>query len=232
MPPAGVSRNVAYVEEVTTPANSGWGANQVSEMPAGNNNGTQLKTGCYWATSDNVGNPASSGAGMGIIQMPGNSWNYRGQIATTDSGNGRAFLRCTVANVFTPWKEFTTSAVSDETVKTKEGKLDLEVALENINKMEFWSFIFNGDKTRIDRETGEAIAQEAPKRRGVMSQQIMTIDQQYVKKIGDLWHLDQTPLLLDALAAIKALLVRDESKNEEILNIKNEIKELRELLNQ
>lgn len=231
-PESGFTRNVAYVEEVCTPANSGWGVyNPVNAAPKANND-TTLPTGLYWSTVDLVGNPVSGSGGCAVLQTTGNSANYRCQLVFQDGNGGRMFIRATNANVWGAHKEVTTSAISDETVKTKESKLDLEVALGNINKMEFWNFIFNGDKTRIDRETGEVIAQEAPKRRGVMSQQIMTIDQQYVKKIGDLLHLDQTPLLLDALAAIKALLVRDEAKCEEILNIKNEIKELRELLNQ
>ncbi|MEB4677794.1 hypothetical protein MXL54_23915, partial [Enterobacteriaceae bacterium G50] len=231
-PESGITRNVAYIEEVCTPSNSGWSVyNPVTSAPQVNND-TTLPTGLYWGRVDMIGNPISGSGGCAVLQTTGNSANYRCQLVFQDGNGGRMFIRATAANIWGGYKEFTTSAVSDETVKTKEGKLDLEVALGNINKMEFWNFIFNGDKTRIDRETGEAIAQEAPKRRGVMSQQIMTIDQQYVKKIGDLLHLDQTPLLLDALAAIKALLVRDESKCEEIMNIKNEIKELRELLNQ
>lgn len=204
---------------------TGWGAKQLTHCAQAGNS-TQLRTGAYWDLSTNIGSPGGiAGAGMGIIQLPGNSWNYRAQIATTASGNGRAFLRATVNNAWQTWKEFTTSAISDETVKTKEGKLDVEVSLSNINRMDFWNFIFNSDTYNVDRETGETLLREAPKRRGVISQQIKDIDPQYVKQVGDLLHLDQTPMLLDGLAAIKALTIRDESNSSRIKDLELQVQD-------
>ncbi|MGM5669281.1 tail fiber domain-containing protein, partial [Enterobacter cloacae] len=114
-------------------------------------------------------------------------------------------------------KEVTTSAVSDATTKNIGEDLDPEEALNNISRMEFKHFTFKNDETQTPR-------------RGVISQQIETIDPEYVKEIGGLLHLDQTPMLLDGLAAIQALLKRDELKNAEILDLKKEVTELRTLL--
>ncbi|WFY38436.1 tail fiber domain-containing protein [Enterobacter ludwigii] len=88
-----------------------------------------------------------------------------------------------------------TSAVSDRIMKNIGDDLDPEEALGNISRMEFKHFTFKDDETQTPR-------------RGVISQQIETIDPEYVKEIGGILHLDQTPLLLDALAAIKALAIR------------------------
>ncbi|MGM5667573.1 tail fiber domain-containing protein, partial [Enterobacter cloacae] len=99
-------------------------------------------------------------------------------------------------------KEVTTSPVSDATTKNIGDDLDLEVALTNICRMVFKNFTFKDDETQTPR-------------RGVISQQIETIDPEYVKEIGGLLHLDQTPMLLDALAAIKALTIRVNALEEE-----------------
>ncbi|GFM12001.1 tail fiber domain-containing protein [Enterobacter sp. M4-VN] len=88
-----------------------------------------------------------------------------------------------------------TSAVSDRYMKNIGDDLDQEEALGNISRMEFKHFTFKDDETQTPR-------------RGVISQKIETIDPEYVKEIGGILHLDQTPLLLDALAAIKALAIR------------------------
>lgn len=72
----------------------------------------------------------------------------------------------------------------------------------DICRMEFKHFTFKDDETQTPR-------------RGVISQQIETIDPEYVKEIGGLLHLDQTPMLLDALAAIKALAIRVRAVEEE-----------------
>lgn len=96
-----------------------------------------------------------------------------------------------------------TLAVSDGTMKNIGDDLDPEVALLNICRMEFKHFTFKDDETQTPR-------------RGVISQQIETIDPEYVKEIGGLLHLDQTPMLLDALAAIKALAIRVSELEEEV----------------
>ncbi|MCG5129615.1 pyocin knob domain-containing S74 family peptidase [Enterobacter mori] len=105
---------------------------------------------------------------------------------------GRFFFRGYNTDAWCPWKEIMTSAVSDKTMKNIGDDLELEEALQNICRMEFKHFTFKDDETQTPR-------------RGVISQQIETIDPEYVKEIGGLLHLDQTPMLLDALASIKAL---------------------------
>ena len=108
---------------------------------------------------------------------------------------GRFFFRGYNTDGWSPWKEIMTSAVSDRIMKNIGDDLDPEEALCNISRMEFKHFTFKDDETQTPR-------------RGVISQQIETIDPEYVKEIGGILHLDQTPLLLDALAAIKALAIR------------------------
>lgn len=108
---------------------------------------------------------------------------------------GRFFFRGYNTDTWSPWKEIMTSAVSDRIMKNIGDDLDPEEALGNISRMEFKHFTFKDDETQTPR-------------RGVISQQIQTIDPEYVKEIGGILHLDQTPLLLDALAAIKALAIR------------------------
>ncbi|AEW73857.1 hypothetical protein EcWSU1_02422 [Enterobacter ludwigii] len=105
------------------------------------------------------------------------------------------FFRGYNTDTWSPWKEIMTSAVSDRIMKNIGDDLDPEEALGNISRMEFKHFTFKDDETQTPR-------------RGVISQQIQTIDPEYVKEIGGILHLDQTPLLLDALAAIKALIIR------------------------
>lgn len=146
-----------------------------------------------------VNPPAASGYGyiqnyVRIAGSSGASTQFMLPYATqTDAG--RFFYRGFNTNAWASWKEILTSAVSDRTTKNIGDDLDLEEALLNIFRMEFKHFTFKDDETQTPR-------------RGVISQQIETIDPEYVKDIGGLLHLDQTPMLLDALAAIKALTIR------------------------
>ncbi|EPV8683364.1 pyocin knob domain-containing S74 family peptidase [Enterobacter hormaechei] len=146
-----------------------------------------------------VNPPAASGYGyiqnyVRIAGSSGASTQFMLPYATqTDAG--RFFYRGFNTNAWAPWKEIMTSAVSDKTMKNIGDDLDPEEALMNICRMEFKHFTFKDDDTQTPR-------------RGVISQQIETIDPEYVKEIGGLLHLDQTPMLLDALAAIKALTIR------------------------
>lgn len=153
----------------------------------------------------------------------GNQW-YQQRFYDTSN---RIYTRTqTNAAAWGAWSQITTTAVSDESVKDKEGELEVEVSLDNISRMDFWNFVFKSDKTTMDMETGELVDSEAPKRRGVIAQQIMSIDPQYVKKIGEVYHLDQTPMMLDGLAAIQALKIRDDNNKETISNQQAEIETL------
>ncbi|EJB4242416.1 tail fiber domain-containing protein [Salmonella enterica] len=123
----------------------------------------------------------------------------------------------TNAAAWQPWHIVTTSAVSDLRTKAVEGELDVEVALDNVGRMEFKNFTFLSDEGKKPR-------------RGVISQQIMEIDPQYVRQVGELYHLDQTPMLLDGLAAIKALKERDEAKSARIVELEKDVAELKAMV--
>lgn len=120
------------------------------------------------------------------------------------------------------WVQLTTSAASDERLKDVIGDMNVECALDNINRMEFKLFKFKEEHT-TKKNIGAT-------RRGVISQQIRTIDKEYTKDVGGFWHLDQTPMLLDGLAAIKALRARDVDNKERISKLEKEVAELKELL--
>lgn len=92
---------------------------------------------------------------------------------------------------------FSKSPVSDERRKHNINRIPTDLALENINKMNYSSFVYNYDK----KETV---------RRGFIAQQLSAIDPQYVRSFksatGDeVLVLDENVLLLDALAAIQEL---------------------------
>ena len=125
----------------------------------------------------------------------------------------------TNAAAWQAWHQVTTSAVSDIRTKDIGDDLDVEVSLNNVGRMEFKNFTFLSDEGKKPR-------------RGVISQQIMEIDPQYVREIGELYHLDQTPMLLDGLAAIKALKLRDEAKDAKIAALEKDVAELKELVQQ
>lgn len=124
----------------------------------------------------------------------------------------------TNTNAWTQWLKVTTSSVSDERLKDIYGDLDLSESLDNVCKMEFKNFKFKDDEKHRQR-------------RGVISQQIMNIDKEYVWEVGGYYHLDQTPMLLDGLAAIKALKIKSDNSNQEIVALRTEIAELKEMIN-
>ena len=109
----------------------------------------------------------------------------------------------TTNNPLTPkttvaWVSFTKNGTSDANFKRVGDDLPLDVALDNINALEFKYFNYLTDE------------EDLPPRRGIIAQQAMTVDPQYVhsaEKTG-VMTLDSNPLLLDALAAIKRLTQR------------------------
>lgn len=120
-----------------------------------------------------------------------------------------------------PWAEYTMSSVSDERLKNVIGSLNVEGALDNINRMDFKLFRFKNESNPNKEPTV---------RRGVISQQIRGIDKEYTKLIGGYYHLDRTPMLLDGLAAIKALRARDEANKAEIAELKASVEELKSII--
>ncbi|MCS2164595.1 tail fiber domain-containing protein [Scandinavium manionii] len=193
-------------DKVLTSYNAGWSVITPADGPVADNS-TLLKTGLYYSTVDKVGSPIGGSGGCSVIQLNGNSNSYRCQLVSQDGNGGRFFIRSTAIGVWGTYKEFTTSSVSDARSKNIGEPLDLNIALDNISRMDFVNFTFKSDED------------ETP-RRGVVSQQIMDIDPQYVKEVGDLYHLDETPMMLDGLAAIKALKQMNDDLSTEIENLK------------
>lgn len=159
-------------------------------------------------------------AGYGVLASFGEDSNangsYTSQLAWDKNSNGSNLYsrtRTDVTGTYTPWTKITTSATSDERLKDIKGDLNVEGSLDNINRMDFKIFSFKKD------ETGRY-------RRGVISQQIRLIDKDYVNNVGGFWHLDQTPMLLDGLAAIKALKARDEANKETITSLESRVEKL------
>ncbi|XAG95870.1 hypothetical protein U7154_000103 [Kononvirus KKP3711] len=168
------------------------------------------------------GGTTNSPGTNGIVRTDSNHrfYEYKSQIAH-DYATGRMFIRTFNADsvkTWTAWKEVTTTAASDENLKEIKGDLNVEGALDNINRMDFKLFRFLDDEP--DRSA----------RRGVISQQIRLIDKEYTRKVGEYWHLDQTPMLLDGLAAIKALRARDVENKERISNLESELDALKSLV--
>lgn len=128
--------------------------------------------------------------------------------------NNKHYSRCRDETGFRPWVLFTVSTVSDERMKDIKGDMNTECALDNINRMEFKIFRFNDD------------APGKSARRGVISQQIRSIDKEYTTEVGGYLHLDRTPLLLDGLAAIKALRTRDEENKKKISDLESKLSSL------
>lgn len=160
----------------------------------------------------------STNAASGLVQMglniphSGSPHDYVFQIAGRNSGY---YARTKEAGTWKPWAGLTTYAISDETMKNIKGNLNIEGALDNINRMDFKIFSYLSD------------GPERSYRRGVISQQIRKIDREYTKEIGGILHLDQTPMLLDGLAAIKALRSRDVDNKEKIAKLEKEVEELK-----
>ena len=163
---------------------------------------------------------ATQGLGVGRAKAQGvnNQW-YQQRFYDTSN---RIFSRVqTDAAAWGGWQQVTMYAVSDERLKYIKGNLNVEGALDNINRMEFKLFNFKEEMIQGKAKTT---------RRGVISQQIRMIDKEYVKNVGGYWHLDQTPMLLDGLAAIKALRARDEENKERIAKLEGEVEELKAMV--
>ncbi|WP_449556314.1 tail fiber domain-containing protein [Huaxiibacter chinensis] len=97
----------------------------------------------------------------------------------------------------TPWTQMQSAGTSDINFKKVTGELDLKESLSNIEAMDFKTFYYLTDEDKTIR-------------RGVVAQELEKIDPQYVHSAEESGKmtLDLNPLVLDALAAIKALTIR------------------------
>lgn len=117
----------------------------------------------------------------------------------------------------TPWTLLQNAGASDARFKDIKGDLDVETSLDNVNRLEFKLFNYTFD------------SDSKAERRGVIAQQAMTIDSEYVHTADDagIMSLDSNPLLMDALASIKALTIRDNAKTAQIESLTLQVEELR-----
>lgn len=116
-----------------------------------------------------------------------------------------------------PWSRVQDAGTSDARVKDIKGNLNVEAALDNINRLEFKLFRYTFDEP--ERST----------RRGIIAQQAATVDREYVHdhEVPGMMTLDLNPLVADCLAAIKALRARDEANKAEIAELKAAVADLK-----
>lgn len=156
-----------------------------------------------WLNSPQGGSALTNTYGSLFTQSTGGLQHGDAKSVGTTSGqwyqqrfydtSGNIYSRYqTNASPWSDWVKVTTSSVSDQSAKIIGNSLDTSIALNNINRMDFINFTFAKDD------------QQRP-RRGVISQKIREIDPEYVVKVGNLLHLDETPMMLDGLAAIQEL---------------------------
>ncbi|WP_239925073.1 tail fiber domain-containing protein [Enterobacter kobei] len=120
-------------------------------------------------------------------------------VTTGGAGYCRFLLNTNpqTAKTDAPWTVFQSAGTSDINFKKVTGDLDLNESLSNIEAMDFKTFYYLADEEKAIR-------------RGVIAQELEKIDPQYVHsaEASGKMTLDLNPLVLDALAAIKALAIR------------------------
>ncbi|MEX5785168.1 tail fiber domain-containing protein [Enterobacter hormaechei] len=209
-------------------ARTNLGLGNAATKDVGPNTGNVLGVGYFGFGTPGINVLGSTESGFYGIDGSGTSWapqagsgivcgydpTRRQQIFTGSSGN--LFVRNLSASAMNtssstiPWTQMQAVGTSDINFKKDITELDTEIALANIDAMEFVSFRYKDDDS-------EAV------RRGVIAQQVEKIDPQYVHSaegVGKM-TLDLNPLLMDALAAIKAL-------NTMVVELRGEVDELKQ----
>ena len=208
-------------------ARTNLGLGSAATKDVGPNTGNVLGVGYFGFGTPGVNVLGSTESGFYGIDGSGTSWapqagsgivcgydlTRRQQIFTGMSGN--LFVRNLAASAMNtssstlPWTQMQAVGTSDIDFKEDITELDTEIALANIDAMEFVSFRYKDDDS-------EAV------RRGVIAQQIEKIDPEYVHSaegVGKM-TLDLNPLLMDALAAIKALNAKVEELSKQVDELK------------
>lgn len=144
-------------------------------------------------------------------------------------GGGNAYFRANSSNnnprelkTNIPWITLQNAGTSDINTKNVVGDLDTQIALDNINKLEFKEFRYKTDDVN------------SKPRRGVIAQQAETVDPEYVhsaEKSG-VMTLDSNPLLLDGLGAIKHLSKENDSLKAQLADQQLQLDELRAVVTQ
>jgi Chaperone of endosialidase len=164
-----------------------------------------------WAPANGMGFQSTYASQRCGQMWISNTGGLYGRFNTT--GNAKA------SKTTAPWNQATMAGTSDINFKTITGDLDVEIALANVDSMDFKTFYYNDDED------------ETP-RRGIIAQEAEKIDPEYVHnaEMTGKYSLDLNPLVLDALAAIKALKLRDEAKELRLSQVESELAELKELV--
>lgn len=189
----------------------------------GNDSGFVPAMSCYSSASDGAALRFTNG----IISNGPAKWPDAVLARVEGDEGSAAVYQCKIegglnAMVFMAGQEpkliwFPHEAQSDARLKTVHGKLDTKDALRNIEAMNFVKFTFNSDD-------------KAEVRRGVIAQELLKIDPQYVHnrvynmgggETKEILQLDMTPMTLDALAAIQEL-------SAQVKELKAELKQLKE----
>ncbi|SAH31033.1 putative tail fiber [Enterobacter hormaechei] len=193
--------------------NLGLGSSATKDVGTDSGNVMQVGAfgvGTYQAPRPNDANSSFISDAFGdTIWAPANGCGYQSsyntqriaQMWVTTGGTGycRFLLNSNPQTTKTdaPWTVFQSAGTSDINFKKVTGELDLNESLLNIAAMDFKTFYYLADEDKVIR-------------RGVIAQELEKIDPQYVhsaEKSGKM-TLDLNPLVLDALAAIKALTIR------------------------
>lgn len=199
------------------PVASKYGVGQVKSLANDITN-----AGCQFI-SDNLGSTAWAAANGGGFQSSYDKYRIF-QFWIDTAGNAYTRYNDTgdpkVAKTTKPWNTLQKSGTSDIRFKDVKGNLNVECALDNISRMNFKLFRYTFDSN------------ERSARRGIIAQDAMMIDREYVHSdsVSGIMTLDTNPLLMDGLAAIKALRARDVDNKERISKLEKEVAELKELL--
>lgn len=199
------------------PVASKYGVGQVKSLANDITN-----AGCQFI-SDNLGSTTWAATNGGGFQSSYDKYRiFQFWIDTA----GNAFTRYNdtgdpkVSKTTKPWNTLQKSGTSDIRFKDVKGNLNVECALDNISRMNFKLFRYTFDSN------------ERSARRGIIAQDAMMIDREYVHSdsVSGIMTLDTNPLLMDGLAAIKALRARDVDNKERISKLEKEVAELKDLL--
>ncbi|WP_262784979.1 tail fiber domain-containing protein [Enterobacter cloacae] len=142
-----------------------------------------------WAPANGCGFQSSyTGQRIAQLWITSGSAVFSRFLTTTDPQTPKSSV---------PWAQLQSSGTSDINFKEVTGDLDLNESLSNIEAMDFKTFYYLADEDKAIR-------------RGVIAQELEKIDPQYVHSAEESGKmtLDLNPLVLDALAAIKALAIR------------------------
>lgn len=209
-------------------ARSNLGLGSAATKDVGPNTGNVLGVGYFGFGTPGINVLGNTESGFYGIDGSGTSWapqagsgivcgydpTRRQQIFTGMSGNlfvrNLASAAMNTASSTIPWTQMQSVGTSDINFKHVNGDLDVADSLENICQMEFKRFYYLDDDEQTER-------------RGVIAQQIEQIDKEYVHSaegVGKM-TLDLNPLMMDALAAIKAL-------NAMVVELRQQVSELKQ----